>query len=139
MMGDDKETDDKSTKTNIVLDNIREFKELIAVIVFFIAGALWVFGYFATKDQLSTLHCITNANMEFLQGQMDSNNLSQMLMKNMQEQHRIRTTTPEGSPDRVALIQLDIAAKDLAQKNSMANKMKTDALKVLKSGKCNGE
>ena len=136
-MADDDIKKDKDSKS--VLDSIKEFKELIAVIVFFIAGALWVFGYFATKDQLKTLHCITNANMEFLQGQMDSNTLSEMLMKNMREQYRIKNTTPEGSPERSALVQLEIAANDLTLKNNMANKMRTDALAVLKSGKCNGE
>lgn len=126
------------TKLSKMLESIKEFKELIAVIVFFIAGALWVFGYFATKDQLKSLHCITNANMEFLQGQMDSNTLSEMLIKNLKEQHRIKNTTPEDSPERSALVQLQIAANDLTVKSSMANKMRTDALKVLKSGTCNG-
>jgi hypothetical protein len=34
------------------LQRLREYRELIAVIVFFIGGALWIFGYFATIEQL---------------------------------------------------------------------------------------
>lgn len=130
--------ENEKTKLSKILGSIKEFKELIAVIVFFVSGILWVFGYFATKDQLKSLHCITNANMEFLQGQMDSNTLSGMLLKNLQEQNRIKNTIPEGSPERAYLVQLEIAANDLAVKSNIANEMRTDALKVLKSGKCNG-
>ena len=32
------------------ISRVKEYKELIAVIVFFIAGVLWIFAYFATKQ-----------------------------------------------------------------------------------------
>jgi hypothetical protein len=33
------------------LDILKEYKELIAILVFFLGGVLWMFGYFATKQQ----------------------------------------------------------------------------------------
>jgi hypothetical protein len=44
------------------LDILKEYKELIAILVFFLGGVLWMFGYFATKQQLTELRCWMRAN-----------------------------------------------------------------------------
>ena len=63
------------------LDILKEYKELIAVLVFFLGGVLWMFGYFATKKQLTELRCWMHANVEFVQGRMDAANLQIYLLK----------------------------------------------------------
>src|SRR5437763_5913751 len=42
---------EKSAKT------LGQYKELIGIFVFFLGGALWIFGYFVTKTQFSELQC----------------------------------------------------------------------------------
>ena len=117
------------------LDVLKEYKEIITVMVFFLAGSLWVFGYFATKDQLREMRCVTNANMEFLQGNMNSKTLSELLLKNMEHQAKLKRM-PVTAPERHSLVRLDLAANDLNFKLAAATKLSSNAMSILKSGKC---
>jgi hypothetical protein len=45
---------------------LRDFKELIAICLFFGGGAIWVVGYFATRTQLTELHCRTEKRLDLL-------------------------------------------------------------------------
>jgi hypothetical protein len=67
------------------LKTVKEYKELITLILFFAAGAFWLFDYFATKHQVKQLQCLVNANISFLQGRMDSGSLSQLLVDNLKD------------------------------------------------------
>lgn len=42
-------------KARSVINILKEYKETIAILVFFIAGVLWIFGFFATKNEVKKL------------------------------------------------------------------------------------
>jgi hypothetical protein len=44
-----------------ILPVLKEYKELVTALAFFAGGILWVFGYFATKDELHALRDGTSA------------------------------------------------------------------------------
>src|SRR5262245_7951462 len=81
-----------------LLGTLKDYKEFIAILVFFIGGILWIFGYFATKKQLDELHCLMNANVDFIQGRMEAANLSQLMVQNIEELTPFANKT-ELSPD----------------------------------------
>jgi hypothetical protein len=60
-----------NSPTKRLISLLNEYKELITTVVFFVGGILWVFGYFATKEELrqfretsSTQHKILNCLLE---------------------------------------------------------------------------
>jgi hypothetical protein len=119
-----------------VARKLNEYKELLTVLVFFFGGLIWIYGFFATKEQVEETRCIMNANIEFLSNQMDYNNLSSMLLQNAREQFELEQNAnlPKIESDR--LIQLKIAAKEIEKKIDAANARKDDAIRKLKSGNC---
>jgi len=40
-----------------VIKTLGQYKELITIFLFFVGGALWIFGYFVTKTQFTELQC----------------------------------------------------------------------------------
>jgi hypothetical protein len=56
--------------SNPFIDALNRYKELIAIIVFFIGGLSWLYGYFATKEQVRVMKCLMNTNIEFIQYQL---------------------------------------------------------------------
>ena len=66
-----------------MLARLREYKEFIAILAFFIAGFLWIYGFFATKSEVKTLtsatksevktlKCLLNTNILAVTGQLDA-------------------------------------------------------------------
>jgi hypothetical protein len=54
---------------------VKNYKELIASIVFFVGGItssiIWLFAYFATKEEVKTLDCLLQNHVQFLRGSQD--------------------------------------------------------------------
>jgi hypothetical protein len=57
-------------------EKLKEYKEIIGIIIFFIGGILWILAYFATKEQINTLNCLLNRNIEVVQYQINQRILS---------------------------------------------------------------
>ena len=57
----------KDLPTVTILDRLKQYKEFIAIMVFFIGGFLWIYGFFATKGQLNELQCLTNLNVAMIE------------------------------------------------------------------------
>lgn len=84
-----------------LLRTIKEYKELIAIIVSFIGGALWVFDYFATKEEVkdlrssttsesNQLHCLLQENVQRLDGEHMMKFYSVELLKIQQQMRDIK-------------------------------------------------
>jgi hypothetical protein len=115
---------------------LKEYKEFIAILVFFLAGVLWMVGYFATKKQLTELRCLMLANVEFIQNRMDSNNLSDMSVKNIEELAVLNEKTTLTSEEKAKRNRLEVAKNDLARKLAAADTASAHALNRLTSGQC---
>lgn len=65
---------------NKLLNRLKEYKELITIIVFFISGFLWLYGYFATKDQLRIMKCIVNHQISMVESRIQKQDLLEQLI-----------------------------------------------------------
>src|SRR5271154_7189725 len=70
-----------SLKTFIAF--VKDYKELVAAIAFFVGGIFWVFGYFATKEEFHALRdatssqnkvliCMLQMQVKLLEGELQS-------------------------------------------------------------------
>ena len=57
--------------SSLLLVRLKEYKEIIGITVFFLAGLMWIYGFFATKDQLKVQKCISDTSVMMLEGKMD--------------------------------------------------------------------
>jgi hypothetical protein len=118
---------------------IGEYKELISVLIFFAGGVLWAFAYFATKQQISELKCLMNANVNIVQGKMDSSTLSQLMLDNVKRTSQLDGTPNPTADQVVEKNQLKTAAPEIARKIAEAETNIAKALDKLKSGECLGD
>ena len=118
------------------LDILKEYKELIAVLVFFLGGVLWMFGYFATKKQLTELRCWMHANVEFVQGRMDAANLSDLSVKNIEELTALSEKATLSADEKARKHRLEMAKDEISRKLAAAESTSVGAMKKLTSGQC---
>jgi hypothetical protein len=69
----------KNSQVNRFAEFLKEYKELIAAIGFFAGGILWVFGYFATKEEVRILNCLLTQHVKLLEGRQDQQTASNEL------------------------------------------------------------
>ena len=70
-MPNDKTKDkNASDGKNRFVTRLKEYKEFIAILVFFMGGFFWIYGFFATKDQVKVLQCLTNNNIALIECRM---------------------------------------------------------------------
>lgn len=69
-------------------------KELIVLAAFFGGGVVWIANYFATREQLEVLECVTKVNVRMLQASTTANEAEQGLRQTrteLREQSRFLT------------------------------------------------
>jgi hypothetical protein len=118
------------------LNILKEYKELIAILVFFLGGVLWMFGYFATKQQLTELRCWMRANVEFVQGRMDAANLSDLSVKNIEDLTALSEKATLSADEKARKHRLEMAKDEIARKLAAAESTSVGAMKKLTSGQC---
>ena len=67
------------------LARLIQYKEFIVILVFFLGGVMWIYGYFATKKQLDEFKCFTNINMAILRNSMLGKNIQMELIAKKEE------------------------------------------------------
>jgi len=129
---------DISKPTKGLLDTLKDYKELIAILVFFLGGVLWMFGYFATKKQLTELRCLMLTNVEFIQGSMDVASLSDLSLKNSEDLAALNDkTTTLTADEKARKRRLEIAKDEIARKVATAQSATERSMEKLRSGECN--
>jgi cytoskeletal protein RodZ len=113
-----------------------QYKELATLVVAIVFGVLWVFAYFATKQQLKQSQCITNANLGFIQAQMDSTSLSQLMTENTKESISLDAKASLTPEEMLKRNQLKTGAAEITAKSLDATNRATQALNKLKNGDC---
>ena len=130
---------DDGTKSASFLQRLKEYKEFIAILVFFFGGVLWILGYFATKKQVDDLRCLLNANVDFIQGKIDAASLSQLLIQNLEQTNVIASKTTLTSEEIQKRIQLETGTKDISRQLALAQDASTQALDKLRKGGCSSQ
>jgi hypothetical protein len=112
------------------------YKELLSVVIFFLGGFLWVYGVFATKEQIKEVRCMLNANVDVINAQLEESSISQLLVDNLQEKDRLANLGQASDGDRKKLAQLTTANLDLQKKLERATTLRAEAGKKLRSHQC---
>jgi len=127
---------------------MKEYKELAATIVFFAGGVLWIFGYFATKEELrtfretasdqnKTLHCLLQKHVQLLGGKQILKTSSDDLAALQEE---IRRQTPSSvqfsDSDVRKIVRLEQQRDEIKSNIAFAEKEISDATKAIMSRMC---
>jgi hypothetical protein len=54
------------------LAKLKEYKELIALIMFFVGGIIWLYAAFATKSYVASIRCLLGATIERVDNEAQS-------------------------------------------------------------------
>jgi hypothetical protein len=128
----------ESNKSGFIA-KLGEYKEFLALLIFFLGGVFWIFAYFATKEQLKTVQCLMNSNFAVIQGKLDSSSLSQLLVQNLEDTAALDRKPNLTAAEAVKRKQLKTAANDISRRLTEADTATTKALNKLKSGDCIAE
>lgn len=116
---------------NAILSRLKDARELVATITFFGVIAFGGVSYFATRDELETLDCLTRVNVRLLQANSNVNFTEQLARQgrvDLREQQRLlekERKNPSPSENDVAAIQNRI--DDLmAQQNSFGKTVEAE-------------
>lgn len=132
-----RKAEEKEEPTQLVfLNRLKEYKEFIAIVLFFLAGFLWIYGYFATKEQLSEVRCLMDANITLLSGQVQSNVLAQQLLKNKEMQLTIIDESKTNLIAQQRLLDLQQGEKRLERQIFKETEQVSVALAKLRSANC---
>ena len=122
-----------------LVELIKPWKELIAIIAFFGGGAIWVGGYFATKHQVDKLECfaihsLTLARAETILGHT-FDEIVQKSVRIDQLEGKVKDNLVTDS-DRLELKRLQRELKDLEETRKAASNRFEASEKSLKEGLC---
>lgn len=98
--------DDTSSSTTGLLPHLREYKEFIAILVFFLGGFFWIYGVFETKEQVRILQCLTNQNIGMIQARMQRGFFLNDLTKKAIEYDGLSRTEDRSAEENQRMIRL---------------------------------
>ena len=125
-----------NANTNRYISKLKEYKEFIGILVFFIAGAIWLFAYFATKNQLEIQACVTDKRFIVLQNQATENNLTAIFNDSLRQQVQLKKLSNPTDEEALQLAKLEAALPDLQKQIGNAKSNIKQALGVLNSNAC---
>lgn len=127
---------------------IKEYKEIIAALIFFSGGIFWVVGYFATKDEFrkyqavttserEVLHCLLETNVTWLEGEIMYLALTDELIEiksRAEEQTRVSGPIPPSIAQN--LFALEHEGEVLREQIARLVENRDMARQLLMQGKC---
>jgi hypothetical protein len=130
-----------------IVSRLNDVKEIIAIIVFFAGGFIWVVNYFATQDALEALDCFTRVNVRFLQANDNYNFLQQQAKSARSELRDLRRLLDEAKhkPEPSAgdlneyqtqIEEVGVKAKYFTDQGEMERRASTKWLSILSGNAC---
>ncbi|MTH95889.1 hypothetical protein [Roseibium sp. RKSG952] len=119
-----------------LLGYLNDYKEYIAALAVLASAAAGFFTYFASKAQLEEARCYLYANIKYVENHQNHNNLSRLMLENLNEQNALRDRGITTGPD---VNRLKIAQNDIQTKISKAAMARDKALEDMRAQSCDGE
>ena len=136
MVDEDDRTNATSSSTPDFITRLKQYKEFILILVFFMGGAMWVYGYFATKDQVEVVHCLTSNGISLIESRMQKKFFFDELTQKSMELDRLRAKTNISNEESQKVIILN-AEIDLIRKKLFETEAKHDKyFHILRTNKC---
>jgi hypothetical protein len=138
----------QSGSLELIVRYLKDFKELIDIIVFLASGAVWTLDYFATKDELKSLreitsnqhkliNCLLDKHVQILEGEQELKNDRDELIQVMAS---LKNSKPSQSqlaePDPMSVSRSEQRQKDLEQKITADENAIAIAKKAIMSREC---
>lgn len=146
MINEGDRTNNTRGSTPNFIARLKEYKEFIVILVFFVSGFMWIFSYFATKDQVRVLQCLTNHNIILIESRMQKKFLfDELTQKGMELEKLVPQVDISKSENNKSELSAEEKEKVIRLKEQMeiirANLIETqikhdEAFNYLKSNKC---
>lgn len=118
------------------LEALKDYKEFLLILVFFLGGVSWIYGYFATKEQVRVLRCLLNTNVEFVSYQIQSKLLLDQMHQIDAERIRLTALDRPSLEDKLNLHQRDVDYELSKANLARADQRTQDALHRLQTNQC---
>lgn len=86
-------------KEPLLLTRLKEYKDLIALVVFFVCGVIWIYSIFATEKLVTELDCITNKNILLSENRLKREIITSQVLDINAEQNLFILELKDGSTD----------------------------------------
>jgi hypothetical protein len=126
-----------------ILERLKDFKELILIIVFFGSGVAWTINYFATREQLESYKCINDLTLSMLVNTKSAEFLTEVVRaarKDLRATDELRNNTPKTTENEPLLRSISDQIDDqkanlekLSRSRDDAEKTRETALKKLQA------
>jgi hypothetical protein len=119
-----------------MLEKLKEYKDLIGIIVFFLGGLLWIQGQFPTKNDLKAevgvLKCLLDKYMTLTQLQIRGRELERLIQEQSSQINAIGNSQGAASAPLSPAMQQELEAKraDLAANRSEFKAKTTEMQKI---------
>jgi len=117
-----------------------EYKELIAILVFFAGGAAWVFGYFATKREVEEFKCRQSYDIQRVESDVKKKSTHDaqvdVSQKLLELERREKAGPPLTEQEKRDKSILKVTADALARDYESAEKQYDEAVQILKQHHC---
>ena len=130
-------------RLSMIVSWFRGFRELIAVLIFFVTGLIWIVNYFATRAELEEYRCINDATVKMIQNTMDANFMDELIKGNRREareNHSREEQQPHESEGYKAISDIldDLSSQltDFQDKKKTAKKKADEAFETLRTNAC---
>jgi lipid A disaccharide synthetase len=136
MINEGDHTNNTSGSTPNFITRLKEYKEFILILVFFVSGFMWIFSYFATKEQVKVLQCLTDQNIILIESRMQKKFLFDELIQKGMEIEKIFKKADVLNEESRKVIQLTNEIEMLKEKLKMTSARYDEAFNFLKMNKC---
>src|SRR5712691_6296490 len=105
----------------LFLQRIKDFKELIAIVLFFGSGAMWTVSYFATRAELENYKCINNLTLTMLVNGKSAEFLSEVVRsakRELRQNETLLRNTPTDNANHQSVADLVEEQREKVEKLS---------------------
>jgi peptidoglycan hydrolase CwlO-like protein len=121
------------------MEVLAQYKELIAIMVFFVATGSGVMSYFATKEQVRVAKCLIYANLEITQYQLQFKMASDDRHQLDQEETRLSALEKRSADDTTKIHDLDESIAGAKRRIQSAEKKIEEDESKIRLNKCEDE
>jgi len=123
-------------KFHSAVSHLKDLKELIAILVFFVGGAVWIYTAFATKQYVAGVRCLLASTIERIDNEAQSRELKSEIIEVGVRQHQIRSQGNLSTSDILEAEKLSAHMKELENRKALADRAVVESSARILQGEC---
>ncbi|RWO49230.1 hypothetical protein [Mesorhizobium sp.] len=125
-------------KLRSLFSYLRDFKEVVAIVIFFVGGVIWLYAAFATKQYVAEVKCLLGATIERIDNEAQAKTFQAEIIEHSIRLERMQSDGPT-SPNIIGDLELiKQKIEDLKTKKSLADEVTKKASQRVINGECGG-